>query len=273
MLASYHNHSTWSDGRASTAAMIAQARNLGLGEIGLSDHFVVHPRGEQPRWAMRAGRLQAYIGELQAHRIEAEPRDPAVRIGLEVDWFPGHERRIAEALDGLPLDYVIGSVHYVGDFTIDGSARRWEGLSIDERDAVHEEYWRRMRTLAESQLYDIAAHLDLPKKFGYLASIDLRGLISDALDAIREADMVVELNTAGWHKPCACAYPSLEILRECRRRDIPVTLSADAHFPEHLVRDFERGAARIADAGYREIARFRERRRWMEPLEQALHAR
>ena len=97
----------------------------------------------------------------------------------------------------------------------------------------------------------IVAHIDLPKKFGFYANCDLRKEIGEALDAIAAASNkpVVELNTAGWHKPCADGYPTLEILRECRRREIPVTISADAHQSEHLLRDFDKAAARLAEAG------------------------
>ncbi len=85
--------------------------------------------------------------------------------------------------------------------------------------------------------------------------------IDAALDAIADADLVVELNTAGWHKPIRDAYPDEGLLRRCHRRAIPVTLSADAHQPDHLLRDFDRGAERLRAAGYDRIARFRERER------------
>ena len=54
-----------------------------------------------------------------------------------------------------------------------------------------------MRSLAESGLFDIAAHLDLAKKFGFFATTDLTDVLEPALDAIAAADLVVEVNTAG----------------------------------------------------------------------------
>lgn len=269
MLATYHNHSNFSDGKASIAEIVAAAERMGIGEVGVSDHFVVHPKGEQPSWSMPARRLNEYVAALQSLRSNA---GSAIRVGLEVDWFPGHADAIRRAIAAAPLDYVIGSVHYVGEFTVDGHPDRLARLTQDEQNEIHAEYWRRVHSLAQSRLFDIVAHIDLTKKFGYRPTIDLSGPIAEALDAIAESRMVVELNTSGWHKPCADAYPSLEILRQCWGRGIAVTLSADAHQPDHLLRDFERGAERLAAAGYDAIARFAQRQIRLEPLHEAVPA-
>ena len=52
MIATYHNHSTWSDGKASVAELIAAARSMGVAALGISDHWVLHPQGKQFKWAM-----------------------------------------------------------------------------------------------------------------------------------------------------------------------------------------------------------------------------
>ena len=36
MLTSYHNHTTWSDGKATVAEQIVAARHAGLDELGIS---------------------------------------------------------------------------------------------------------------------------------------------------------------------------------------------------------------------------------------------
>ncbi len=267
MIASYHNHSTFSDGKATIAQIVDHAKTVGIDELGVSDHLCMCPSGECPAWAMAPDQLSRYVDELQL----AQQRDgkPSIRIGLEACWFPQQQNVIERVIEALPLDFLIGSVHEVDGYGVDGSARGWEQFTPTAREQVHRRYWELMKTLADSRLFDIVAHLDLPKKFGYRAQSDLSDVVGSALDAIAEADMVVELNTAGWHKPCADAYPTLDILRQCRTRDIAVMISADAHQPEHLLRDFDRAAARLQEAGYREVARFRERKAQMEPLDAA----
>ena len=271
MLASYHNHTTWSDGKGTVDELVAAARELGLDEVGISDHLTLHPSGRAIPWSMPPDRVGAYVREVAAAAEGSRAAGgPVVRIGLEADWFEGAEETIRTALAGLPLDYVIGSVHFNGDFPIDGHASSWERLGADERDEMHRAYWRQIPPMAASGLFDIAAHLDLPKKFGFRPQTDVARLIGEALDAIAEARMVVELNTNGWHCPCREAYPSAAILQQCRRRDIAVTLSADAHHPSHLLRDFPAAAKMLQEAGYDHVARFAGREVSFDPIESAI---
>jgi len=290
MLATYHNHSTWSDGKASITEILASARSQGIDEVGISDHWVLHPRGTQFKWAMATNALPDYVSAIRSLRDNARLGDsPRIRLGLEVDWHPGNAQRLHDVLDQYPFDYIIGSVHQIEiprdkdhvdpapvEFMIDGSASAWEKLSQDQINLMHRQYWLNVKSLAHSGVFDIVAHIDLPKKFAFYPTVDLSCEIGDALDAIAAAktptgcQLVVELNTAGWHKPCADAYPTLEILRECRRRDIPTTINADAHHPDHLLRDFDRAAERLAAAGYTQIARFSQRQFRLEPLGEAV---
>src|SRR5688500_10992038 len=50
MRISYHNHTTWSDGAPTLAALIQAARRAGLDELGVSDHYVPYPGGQQVEW-------------------------------------------------------------------------------------------------------------------------------------------------------------------------------------------------------------------------------
>ena len=93
-------------------------------------------------------------------------------------------------------------------------------------------YWERIGQMAASGIYDFAAHLDLPKKFGFRPTIDLAQEAHTALDALAAAGMAIEINTAGWSLPAREAYPSLDLLRAARERDIPLLINADAHRPE-----------------------------------------
>lgn len=266
MLASYHNHTDWSDGRNTVADLVQKAADLGIVELGISDHFVLHPSDKPPQWSMMHDQLPLYVREILSLRDDATSRGVNLRLGLEVDWFPGQTETIREALEPHPFDFLIGSVHDIEGLTIDGSPESWKKLNAEQINEAHRRYWRLMRGLAESGLFDIVAHIDLPKKFGFHPSRVPEPEINAALDSIAKADLVVELNTAGWHKPCADAYPSRNLLEKCHRRGIPTTLSADAHLPEHLLRDFDRGVGRLRAAGYSEVVRFARRARWTEAI-------
>jgi len=267
MLATYHNHTTFSDGKADLETLIAHARSIEVDELGVADHLTLHPAGDIPKWSMQPGDLPEYVNAVSAAAQRND--DICLRLGIELDWFDGHDAALRDVVDAHPFDFILGSVHFVGEFPVDGNPHRWGGLSQNEIDDIHSGYWARVRTMAESGLFDVAAHLDLPKKFGYRPREEPWALIDAALDAIAEARMVVEVNTAGWHKACGDAYPSVEILRACHDRGIATTISADAHRPEHLTRDFDRAAARLREVGYESVARFHQRTVTFDPLEQA----
>lgn len=257
MLTSYHNHTTWSDGAPTLAAQIHAAQQAGITELGIADHLVLHPSGEEVEWSMPPDLLGDYVLELRA--AAAEVRGLTLRIGVEADYFPETVEQLRERLEPYPWDFVVGSVHYVDGFPVDENARLWDALSEAERNKVWRGYWVRMRALAESRVFDFAAHLDLPKKFGYRPTIDLSAEIAAALDALAAAGMALEINTAGWSLPAAEAYPSLPLLREARSRGIPLLINADAHFPEFLTRNFDRARELAREAGYTELVRYERR--------------
>ena len=62
---SYHNHTDFSDGKATVSEMAAAAEQAGLEEFGISDHLIIHPAGRSFRWGMRLERLDAYVAEVR----------------------------------------------------------------------------------------------------------------------------------------------------------------------------------------------------------------
>lgn len=264
MRTSYHNHTNWSDGAPTLAAQIQAAKAAGLDELGISDHYVLYPGGEQVDWSLPLDLLGDYVLELRA--AAAEVRGLTLRLGIEADFFPETVDDLRERLAPYPWDYVIGSVHYVDGFPIDENTRFWDALTEEERNEKWRLYWVRIRQLAESGVYDFVAHPDLPKKFGHRPTIDLTPEIDAALDAISAADLAIEINTAGWHLPAGEAYPSLDLLKAARARNIPLLINADAHFPEFLTRNFDRARELAREAGYTELVRYERRQRYPVPL-------
>ncbi len=264
MRVSYHNHTHWSDGKCSIEDQIAAARATGLDEVGISDHFVLEPGGGQVEWSMPLARLDGYVAEIQAASTGCE--EITLRLGIEADYFPETVDQLRETLSRYPFDYVIGSVHYVDGFSIDGHISDWQGLTQGEIDETWRLYWKRIAEMAKSRVFDFAAHLDLPKKFGFRPAADLSKESDAALDAIAAADMAIEINTAGWSLPAREAYPSLELLRAARSRDIPLLINADAHTPKVLTRDFDRARGLAREAGYTSLVRYAARQRYVIPL-------
>ena len=241
---------------------------MGLDEIGLSDHYVLAPVARELDWSIGLSGLGDYVQAVQSAAAEAGDK-LAVRLGLEADFFPETASALGNLLRMYPFDFVIGAVHFVDGFPIDESAENWERLGQKERDEIMRGYWVRVGEMAKSGLFDFAAHLDLSKRYGFRPSVDLAEEISATLNAIAQADMAVEINTAGWYMPCAEIYPQRSIIAECRRRGIPVLITADAHEPADLTRGFERACGLLRELGYCETASYASRRREMNTLAKA----
>jgi histidinol-phosphatase (PHP family) len=260
----YHNHTKWSDGSGTVAEMIEAAQKAGFTELGISDHFALAPGNPKFRWALPTESLDDYVAQIR--QAMASSNGIILRLGLEVDYFPKSVERIKDRLAAHRFDFLIGSVHFVDDFAIDLNAQPWEGLSQDSRDSVWRSYWRLLRETAQSGLFDIIGHFDLPKKFKFHPSIDLTEDALAALDAVAAADMAIEINTSGWDRPVGEAYPSMFYLREARRRNIPLVINSDAHAPGEIARHFDRAWQLAAAAGYTELVRFEQRQRFSYPL-------
>lgn len=264
--ASYHNHTCFSDGADAPAAFLTHAAAAGIRILGFSDHYYkASPTAtDAPDWAIQPNAVEEYFATIEA--LKQENATISIRTGLEFDWLDGSAAWLAPLAKDPRLDYTIGSVHFVGEDSIDLTRVYWERLSKDEVNAVIRRYWQILREMAESQLFDIAGHLDLYKKFGFYPTADMSDVITDALDAIADTHMAIELNTAGWRKDCRACYPTDELLAACLKRQIPIVVSSDAHQAHLVAADFNRAYDVLYRVGYRELAHFNHRERTLEPL-------
>jgi histidinol-phosphatase (PHP family) len=200
-------------------------------------------------------------------------RSVDLKVGIEADFLPGREDRVANFLDGRDWDYVVGSVHFLRDDAIDVHGEPdWEPWDV-WRGADPEKVWTRyFETLGEaarSGMFDILAHLDLVKVFAGHVPVpdgDLRRFYDRAMDGIADSDVAVEVSTAGLRKPVAEIYPAPALLEMCLDAGRPVALSSDAHDPGQLGHEYERAVELLRGLGVTEIAVFDRRERRMAEL-------
>jgi histidinol-phosphatase (PHP family) len=266
MLIDYHTHHyRCGHARGQLEAYVAAAIDAGLDEIGLSDHSPIYHFGDDPQpWpgtAMSRHELPAYIEEMAAVRERFAGRI-TVRLGVESDYVLGWDDHYRNLWRQYPLDYVIGSVHWLGHWSIFNRVLP-AGRAAEE---VYEEYLLATQAAARSGAYDIIGHLDCLKTAGHLPDTALTPLLDETVRVLAESGVTIELNTSGWRKPIRECYPRPELLARCHHYGIPVTLSSDAHAPEHVAGGFPEAVRLLQDIGYREIATFVQRKRVMVPL-------
>jgi histidinol-phosphatase (PHP family) len=110
------------------------------------------------------------------------------------------------------------------------------------------------------------AHPDLVKKHGVVTSLPMEETYERVAQALKDADVAIEVNTSGLRVRAAESYPHVALLSACARKGVPVTLGSDAHRPEQVGADFDVALRQLARAGIREIATFQRRSRTLRSI-------
>ncbi len=240
----------------------AMAGRRGMREICFTDHMP-DPSGYDPQHRMEPGQYAEY---LQLVRPLQRDGSPSVLLGIEADFYDGCEGYVRSWLRNQPFDLVLGAVHYIGGWGFDNPSQMaaWERADVR---GVWKEYFSLLGRMADTRLYDVVAHLDLPKKFGHRLDDDhMREWVQPVLDRIAAADMAIEINTSGLRRAVGEAYPSALILQLACERGVPICFGSDSHRPEEVGWAFDAAVQTALDAGYREHVLFRNRKRTARPL-------
>lgn len=248
----YHIHTFYSDGKAWPEEYIERARDAGLSEIGFSDHLTLTV--EQQDWSMKLPLLGEYIDRLL--KLREDENGLSIRLGLEVDYFPDKEEEIYRYISGLPLDYVIGSVHYMGDTSVDLGPEYYENKDID---SLFEKYFALVAQAASSGLFDFMAHLDLVRIFRYYPSHNAEHLYRELAGLLKKSGVAFEINTNGMNKPLRDFYPDRRYLHIFREEGVPVLVNSDAHSPARLGQHFDDAYLLLKNAGYTEMVTYSAR--------------
>jgi len=191
-----------------------------------------------------------------------------LRLGIEADFVAGREDRMANLLDAREWDYVVGSVHFLSDRSLDMEGD-WDVWRSGSPEVVWSRYFETLGEAARTGMYDILAHPDLVKVWGPRAPLpdgDLRRFYDRAMDGIADSDVTIEVSTAGLRKPVEEIYPAAPFLEMCLEAGRPVTLSSDAHRPDQLGHEYERALEWLDGLGISELATFERRERRVEAI-------
>ena len=181
--ADYHMHTPLCGHATGEPADYARrALELGLTEIGFSDHSPMR-QDNFDDWRMRNDQLDEYVEKVR--KAQRDYPQLTIRLALEVDYLPGQEDWIRDLSARHPWDYFIGSVHYVSDnWAVDNPSKLSEWKKRDAFE-VWSIYFDRLTMAAETGLFEIIGHADLPKKFGRRPTRDCLPLYERFLTAAK----------------------------------------------------------------------------------------
>ncbi len=249
-----HNHTTLCNHATGTMQeYIQKAIQESTKYFGFSDHA---PMDFDQKYRMGFDQMDSY--EQNVLNLKEKYKNQIdILLGYEVDFLPNFmDKRVLNA----KVDYLIGSVHFIGKWGFDNPEFIGEYKNRDI-DLIWQEYFDAIEAMAKSGYFDIVGHLDLIKVFKFLPNKDIRLIAKKALKAIKKADMTIEINMAGYRKPVKEAYPSDILLQEISSLDIPITFGSDAHKVEQVSLFKDEVESLAKRYGYTKCATFKERQK------------
>ena len=247
-----HNHTTrCNHAKGSMESYIERAIDLGIDIYGFSEHA---PMDFDEYYRLKFNEMQLYTNDVK--KLQEKYKDKIkILLGYEVDYLAGHiDQRVLNA----KVDYLIGSVHFLGEWGFDNPEfkHEYKNRNIDE---IWQEYFDSIEAMAKTNYFDIVGHLDLIKIFNYMPKKDIRLIAQNALKAIKKSNMVLELNTAGLRKPCKEIYPSPSLLEMAYELNIPITFSSDAHAIGQVGYKYSQALQLAKSIGYTQAVTFNQR--------------
>ncbi|TXT61123.1 MAG: Histidinol-phosphatase [Promethearchaeota archaeon] len=253
---------------------VLEAIKKNIDSLGFSDHFPYEMLNSlegipYEEYSMTLQEMESYV--FQAKKLREEYEDQLnIRIGFELDFIENQERLQNHYLEPLSteIDYLLGSIHLL-------SSKENKKWCVDDNRFIGEykkqgivnvylEYYKTMRKMISSKDFDfdIVSHFDLPKKYRFFPQKkeSVKEEVLKTLDLIKEHNLAIEINTGGFRKDVGEQYPSISIIKEIKKLDIPVLLGSDAHKPEEIAFEFEKMIKLLKDMEFNKLAHFKKRK-------------
>ncbi|MDH4089956.1 MAG: histidinol-phosphatase [Cyclobacteriaceae bacterium] len=262
MWTNFHTHNNYCDGKGTLEEYVKLAKAKKMLGLGFSSHAPLpFPRS----WCMKPEDLPSYLRDIAL--LKSTTPEIEIYTSLEIDFIPGI---ISPDQYNDQLDYTIGSIHFVENLSngtpweIDGPhALFLEGLENIFHGEIREaiiRYFELTREMIEQSNPTIIGHLDKIKiqnpgmKFWNEQDQWYQLEIAKTIDLIADSNAIVEVNTRGiYQQKSLTTYPSPWVLELVHKKNIPITLSSDAHHPNDIINQFPETARLLLDIGFKSI--------------------
>lgn len=267
----YHVHESHSgDAREATISdYIKVAESNGVEEICFTTHLIT--KGPDVRLSIQDHEVDRYIESIVTLD---EITDVVLKPGLEVDYIPGDQRKIERIIEESNWDFIMGSVHLVGEWDV-GSRRRSPGF-FKGRQLVEstQDYYKLYSKAIETGLFDIMSHPDYWRRYQHLARPEpakweeYSDACYEAIDALKSHDMGVEVNTSGRRHEHGIQYPIREFLEAVNQAGIrKITIGSDSHVPETLGFWLVEAVDLLNAVGFEYVTSFDDRKPVLNPID------
>ena len=241
-----HTHTQYCDGHATIEEFVNEAIAQGFTHLGFTPHS---PISVESPCNMSRENVKLYFEEIERMRSTYGDRIN-LYTSMEIDYVSVGDGPASDYFQSLPLDYRIGSVHFIPAIDkpdemvdIDGKFPAFKARMAKHFDGnieyVVRTFFAQMMAMVEEGGFDIVGHMD---KIGFNASQYREGideepwydrLVIDLFENIMDNHYVIEINTKAWLQRNRF-YPNLKYFGMLKRFNAPVVVNSDAHYPTLL---------------------------------------
>jgi histidinol-phosphatase (PHP family) len=249
-------------------AVVERAIATGFTHYGLSEHCPryrsedLFPGEEDLGPAGLVATFNAYTAHARKLRERIGDRIDLL-IGFETERLPPGDwaARMRELREQVAPDYIVGSVHDVQGHVVDFSPDKTREVAalLGGVEVMQMLYFEAVIELVTALRPEVVGHIDLIRKFDGpdpKFSPRVKSRIDDALEAVRAAGGVLDVNCATYRRGLGPVYPLPEILARACELGIGVTLGDDGHGAHDVGVGLDESMRAIANAGYREVSYF-----------------
>ena len=162
--------------------------------------------------------------------------------GFEAEVVPaqGYQEEMLGYKQRFGFDFMVGSVHYAGEISIDSERAEFERAleACGGLEALAVRYYETVAEMVAALKPDVVGHLDLIRKNAdpdfSLDTVKIRRAADRALEAVREHASILDLNTAGYRKGLGSPYPAPWLVRRANEMGIPFCFGDDSHGPSQV---------------------------------------
>lgn len=229
---------------------VNKARQMDIGEITLLEHSIrikeLLPTFKEAReyssyqqkWVDNKAPEAHSMSELLELADKVRQKDYGVKVnfGLEVCYFPQHKDYIGEQICDKGFDHLIGSVHWIDNWTFNQRKYQWLNRDINR---TFVRYYEISNDLIKSDLFQTIAHPDLIRCHGLLPSFDLGDTYRELFANAREHNVNIEMNTS---KGLGINEQMFEI---AKNSNVSFITGSDAHRPQDVGRGIKEVTALI----------------------------
>ena len=245
-LYNFHTHTQFCDGHAAMEEFVTEAIEQGFSHLGFTPHS---PISVESPCNMSRDDVPAYLAEMERLRAVYGNRIQ-LYTAMEVDYVSVGDGPASDYFQQLPLDYRIGSVHFIPAIDnpsemvdIDGKYPdfkvRMAKYFNDDIEYVVRTFFSQMTAMVEEGGFDVVGHMD---KIGFNAScyhenIDdepwYDKLVISLFECIMDHHLTIEVNTKAWLQRNRF-YPNLKYFGMLKHFNAPVIVNSDTHYPTLL---------------------------------------